>query len=358
MDIAADNLAEKQNTFEMRTKEENAKIEEAKQTLRDMEEKLSIRLKTAEDNIAQKKRDYQEKAEQQLEERTKTREVVQSKVKELNELTQRLENCAEEERLHIERDLERTSAIVTIEKTRLASLEEDEQKAAENFEKDMEGEIALFNEGKQREREAIELERLNLDSLEDFKSQNLETEELEFKQAQEQYNQAKMLLIETKRNLSDLEQRQGKFSTKVEDGLLRLSKVLEGELVSQNKQDDMYLLREHRISLKEIDVEGKMKVSEKQEVLTAESEKLFNLRKNLSFVLEETEKAQEKAEADLREMQGRFAHDREEERTTREAMEESLRDIEEEATLSRSLTEREIGSPTTVSLILAHEKQR
>jgi len=39
-------------------------------------------------------------------------------------------------------------------------------------------------------------------------------------------------------------------------------------------------------------------------------------------------------------------------------MEESLRDIEEEATLSRSLTEREIASPTTVSLILAHEKQR
>jgi len=39
-------------------------------------------------------------------------------------------------------------------------------------------------------------------------------------------------------------------------------------------------------------------------------------------------------------------------------MEESLRDIEEEATLSRSLTEREIGSPTTVSLLLAQEKQR
>ena len=89
----------------------------------------------------------------------------------------------------------------------------------------MEEEIADFNERKQREREALELERLNLDSLEDFKSQNLATEELEFKQAQEQYNQAKMVLIETKRNLSDLEQRQSKFSTKVEDGLLRLSKV-------------------------------------------------------------------------------------------------------------------------------------
>ena len=128
--------------------------------------------------------------------------------------------------------------------------------------------------------------------------------------------------------------------------------------MSQAKQEDMYLLREHRISLKEIDVEGKMKISEKQEMLTAESEKLFNLRKNLSFVLEDTEKAQEKAEAEWRELQSRFAHDREEEKTTREAMEESLRDIEEEATLSKSLTQREIGSPTTVSLILAHEKQR
>ena len=70
------------------------------------------------------------------------------------------------------------------------------------------------------------------------------------------------------------------------------------------------------------------------------------------------EKAQEKAEVELREIQSRFAHDREEERTTKEAMEKSLRDIEEEATLSRSLTEREIRSPTTVSLLLAHEKQR
>ncbi|XP_078351266.1 uncharacterized protein LOC144636002 isoform X2 [Oculina patagonica] len=358
MDIAADNLAEKQNTLEMRTREENAKIEEAKQKLRDMEEKLSLTIKTAEDKIAQKKQDYQENAEQQRKEITKTREVLNSKVKELNELTQRLEHCAEAEKKHIEKDIERASTTVTLEKTRLASLEEDEQKTAENFEKDMEAEMALFNERKHREREAIELERLNLDTLEDFKSQNLETEELEFKQAQEQYNQAKMLLIETKRNLSDLEQRQSKFSTKVEDGLLRLSKVLEGELVSNGKQDDMYLLREHRISLKEIDVDGKMKVSEKQEMLNTESEKLLNLRKNLSFVLEDTEKAQEKAEADLREMQARFAHDREEERTTREAMEESLRDLEEEATLSRSLTEREIGSPTTVSLILAHEKQR
>ncbi|KAJ7384731.1 Kinesin-like protein kif16b [Desmophyllum pertusum] len=358
MDIAADNLAEKQNTLEMRTREENAKIDEAKQKLRDMEEQLSLTIRTAEDDITRKKLDYQDRAEQQREEITKTRDVLHSKVKELNELTQRLENCAAEERLQIEKDIQRTSGIVKMEKTRLASLEEDEQTTAEKFEKDMEADMTIFSERKQREREAIELERLNLDTLEDFKRQKLETEELEFKQAQEQYNQAKMLLIESKRNLSDLEQRQSKFSTKVEDGLLRLSKVLEGELVSQGKQDDMYLLREHRISLKEIDVEGKMKVSEKQELLTAESEKLFNLRKNLSFVLEDTEKAQEKADSDLRDIQGRFAHDREEERTTREAMEESLRDIEEEATLSRSLTEREIGSPTTVSLILAHEKQR
>ena len=92
-----------------------------------------------------------------------------------------------------------------------------------------------------------------------------------------------MLLIESKRNLSDLDQRHSKFSTKAEDGLLRLSKVLEGELASQGKQDDMFQLKEHRISLKEIDVEGKIKVTGKQETLSAEAEKLLDLRKNLSF---------------------------------------------------------------------------
>lgn len=358
VDITADNLAEKQNALDTRTREENAKIEEAKQKLRDMEENFNETITTAEDDFVRKRLDYQDNVDRQQQEINRTRENLNSKVKELNELTQKLEKCAGEEKLQVQREMERTSAIVEIEKTRLASLEEDKQKMAETFEKDMEADLIALNEKKQKDREAIELERLNLDSLEDSKRQKLETEEVEFKQAQEQYNQAKMLLIETKRSLLDLEKRQGKFSTKAEDGLLRLSKVLEGDLVSQAKQEDMYLLREHRISLKEIDVEGKMKISEKQEMLTAESEKLFNLRKNLSFVLEDTEKAQEKAEAEWRELQSRFAHDREEEKTTREAMEESLRDIEEEATLSKSLTQREIGSPTTVSLILAHEKQR
>ncbi|XP_022799911.1 kinesin-like protein KIF16B isoform X2 [Stylophora pistillata] len=358
VDMTADNLAEKQNALETRTREENAKIEEAKQKLRDMEEKLNETIKTAEDDFVRKRLDYQDKVDEQREEIKRTRENLNLKVKEINELTQKLEKCAGEEKSQIQREIERTSGIVEIEKTRLASLEEDELKTAETFEKDMEADLIVLDEKKQKESEAIELERLNLDSLEDIKRQKLETEEMEFNQAQEQYNQAKMLLIETKRSFSDLEKRQGNFSTKAEDGLLRLSKVLDGELASQGKQDYMYLLREHRISLKEMDVEGKMKVSEKQEMLTAESEKLFNMKKNLSFVLEDTEKAQEKAEAEWRELQSRFAHDREEEKTTREAMEESLRDIEEEATLSKNLTQREIGSPTTVSLLLAHEKQR
>lgn len=55
MDIVVDNLVEKQNMFEMRIKEENVKIEEVKQKLRDMEEKLSIRIKIVEDDIVQKK---------------------------------------------------------------------------------------------------------------------------------------------------------------------------------------------------------------------------------------------------------------------------------------------------------------
>lgn len=55
MDIVVDNLVEKQNMLEMRIKEENVKIEEVKQKLRDMEEKLSIRVKIVEDDIVQKK---------------------------------------------------------------------------------------------------------------------------------------------------------------------------------------------------------------------------------------------------------------------------------------------------------------
>lgn len=51
MDIVVDNLVEKQNMLEMRIKEENVKIEEVKQKLRDMEEKLSIRIKIVEDDI-------------------------------------------------------------------------------------------------------------------------------------------------------------------------------------------------------------------------------------------------------------------------------------------------------------------
>ena len=179
-------------------------------------------------------------------------------------MTQRLETCAGEDRLQIEKEIERLTESVKIDKTRLESLEEEEQTAAENFQKEMETDMKRFNERKQREREAIEVERLNLEGLEDFKRQNLETEQLEFQDAQEQYNRAKMLLFESKRNLSELEHRQSKFSTKAEDGLLRLSKVLEGELVSQGKQDDIFQLREHRISLKEIDVEGKMKVTGKK----------------------------------------------------------------------------------------------
>ncbi|XP_073249049.1 uncharacterized protein [Porites lutea] len=358
MDIAADNLAEKQNTLEIRTKEEHVKVEEAKQKLREMEEQLGLRIETAENEIARKKSDYQEKANKQREEIQKSKDFLQTRVKELNELTQRLGSCAGEQKLQLEKEIEKMTEKVNLEKTRLGSLEEEEQTTAENFEREMEEDMKLLKERKRKQREAIELERLNLDGLEDFKRQKLETEEQEFKDAQEQYNRAKMLLIESKRNLTDLEQRQNRFSTKVEDGLLRLSKVLEGELVSQGKQDDMYQLREHKLSLKEIDVEGKIKLTAQQEKLSAETEKLLTLRKNLNFMLEDTEKAQEKAEADLFELQNRFVRDREEERTTREAMEESLRDIEEEATLSRSLTEREIGSPTTVSLLLAHEKQR
>lgn len=358
MDIAADNLAEKQNALEVRTREENLKIEEAKQKLREMEENFNRTVKSSEDEIARNKQEYEVKATKQREEIEKSRDVLQLRIKELNELTQRLENCTGEERLQIEKEIERLTENVKSEKTRVGSLEEDKQIAAESFEKQMVADLKRFNEKKQKEREAIELEKLNFEAVEDFKRQNLETEESDFKEAQEQYNRAKMLLIDSKRNLSDLEQRQNKFSTKVEDGLQRLSKALEGELLTRGKQDDMFQLREHRICLKEIDVEGKVKVTEKQETLNVEADKLQSMRRDLSFVLEDTEKAQEKAEAELRELQSQFARDREEERTTREAMEESLRDIEEEATLSRSLTEREIGSPTTVSLLLAHEKQR
>ena len=264
----------------------------------------------------------------------------------------------DEEKLQIAKEVENLKENVNVEKMRLNSLEEADHTEAENFEKDMEAGTKLLNERKHSQRQAVELERLNLEALEDFKRQNLETEESEFKEAQEQYNRAKMLLVESKRNLADLDRRQRKYSSKVEAELLDLSKSLEGELSTQGKLGDMFELREHRITLKEIDVEGKVKVTEKQATLNEEVDKLVALRKSLTFELEDTEKAQEKAEAELREMQSRFALDREEERTTREAMEESLRDLEEEATLSRSLSEKQIGSPTTVSLLLAHEKHK
>ncbi|XP_068717325.1 kinesin-like protein KIF16B [Montipora capricornis] len=358
MDISADNLAEKHNSLEIRTREENAKIANAKQELREMEKNLNQTKQVAEEEMARKKQEYEVKAEKQREEVEHCRELLQARTQELNKLTKRLESCVNEERLQIAKEVEVLTENVNVEKSRLGSLEEAENTTAENFEKEMEADMILLNERKQSQRQALELERLNLEALEDFKRQNLEAEESEFKEAQEQYNRAKMLLIDSKRNLSDLDQRQSKFSTKVEEELLGLSKVLEGELLEQGKRDDMFQLREHRISLKEIDVEGKLKVTEKQETLNAELDKLMTLRKSLTFELEDTAKAQEKAEADLRELQSRFSRDREEEKTTREAMEESLRDLEEEATLSRSLSEKEIGSPTTVSVLLAHEKQK
>ncbi|XP_015767513.1 PREDICTED: kinesin-like protein KIF16B [Acropora digitifera] len=358
MDITADNLADKQNSLEIRTREENAKIVKAKQELRAMEENLNQTKQKAEKDMTLKKQEYEEKAKKQREEIEKSKELLQARSQELTKSTERLEECADEERLKIAKEVENLTENVNVEKMRLDSLEEADRTEAENFEKDMEAGTKLLNERNQSQRQAVELERLNLEALEDFKRQNLETEESEFKEAQEQYNRAKMLLVESKRNLADLDRRQSKYSSKVEAELLDLSKSLEGELSTQEKLGDMFELREHRITLKEIDVEGKVKVTEKQATLNEEVDKLVKLRKSLTFELEDTEKAQEKAEAELREMQSRFALDREEERTTREAMEESLKDLEEEATLSRSLSEKQIGSPTTVSLLLAHEKHK
>ncbi|XP_067029065.1 kinesin-like protein KIF16B isoform X1 [Acropora muricata] len=358
MDITADNLADKQNSLEIRTREENAKIVKAKQELRAMEENLNQTKQKAEKDMTLKNQEYEEKAKKQREEIEKSKELLQARSQELTKLTERLEECADEERLKIAKEVESLTENVSVEKMRLESLEEADRTEAENFEKHMEAGTKLLNERKQSQRQAVELERLNLEALEDFKRQNLETEESEFKEAQEQYNRAKMLLVESKRNLADLDRRQSKYSSKVEAELLDLSKSLEGELSTEGKLGDMFELREHRITLKEIDVEGKVKVTEKQATLNEEVDRLVKLRKSLTFELEDTEKAQEKAEAELHEMQSRFALDREEERTTREAMEESLKDLEEEATLSRSLSEKQIGSPTTVSLLLAHEKHK
>ena len=69
-------------------------------------------------------------------------------------MTKRLENSAGEERLKIEQDIIRLTENVKLEKTRLVSLEEEEQTAAENFEKELEADMKHFNErklGKEKE---------------------------------------------------------------------------------------------------------------------------------------------------------------------------------------------------------------
>ena len=287
---------------------------------------------------------------------------MESAAKRVQELTLQLEGCVEEQRTQIQLELDTQTKFVDDHKECIASREAEARTIAEAFEKEMQEEIAAFEANKERDNTELELDRMSVGALEELKARHLEADELEFTAAQEKYNEAKMLLNECKKNLSGVEERESALSAKTEDSMLRLSKVLEGDLTFNGKQDELLKLREHKLTLKEIEVEGKIGLANRQENYAVELDRLSEEKKRFRYVLEDFEKTQERAEAEYKELQSRFERDREDERTTMEAMVERLRDIEEETDLSRNLAQTVGGGDVTASdsieMLLVREKRR
>ncbi|XP_048586357.1 kinesin-like protein KIF16B isoform X2 [Nematostella vectensis] len=342
MDFAADNLADAQARLDLRTKEENRKIEEAKEKFAELQTRLAKSAKELEEELERKREDYNTAADERRYQMAKKKDTLQATRSELETLVKDLSTKTGKERLALEKEIQKKDKIYAEQKAYLHQLETEDAKIRQAVDQELDNEMSALTKQLEQNQAFLKLERLNLEELQDAKAAAIRKDELHLKEAQEKYNEVKILLSESKKHLHGIDVRFSKAVGQHEQELLRLSQNLEQDLASRGQHEDVYGLREHRIRLKEIDVEGKLQVTDKKEEVGRNVERLSTDIKRLSFELEDIEKTQEKSEADLTQFQSHIERERRDEIATIDAMRESLQDMEEEASLSQSLSEDEI----------------
>ncbi|KAK3710528.1 hypothetical protein QZH41_009354, partial [Actinostola sp. cb2023] len=342
MDHEADSLANAQYQLEVKTKEQNQKINSAKDRFTGLQQQLAYSAKKAEEELESRRRQYDEISEKRRETINKEREIVNTMRSGLDALVEKLSNSKGNERNNLEKEIKMKRKKLNEQESQLKLLEIEDKNISVDIEEEFEEELSRIQAKAQEDQTALELERLNLEELQDSKTIKLLKDEQELQNAQKRYNEVKMLLNETRKQLRVVEVGSDKASSDKEAGLLEISKVLEERLPGTAQHGEVYKLREHRIQLKEIDVEGKMELADQQEINGINVEQVGGDIKRLAYELEERDKAKEKLENELKEMKEKFQRERLEESATLDAMRESIQDMEEEASLSRSLAGNQI----------------
>ena len=341
-EFAADNLAEAQTKLEQKAREENERIEKKKSKYREFEEQMVSSVKKTGEEIERKRQAFEDAAAAREAALLKEKENVRVLEANMNKLAEELDNLFGDEREKIKTQLDEESVKLESRKSQLALLQQEDLNVREQLSKELEEEMNRLDEAKEQMPEMLDRQMVSIDELDDSKLQNLEVVEEDLKEAQRKYNQVKMLLNESKKHVAEIEQKQNRLSSKAEAGFLHIANFLERDLSSKGLQDEVYVVREHKIALKDIEAEGKLQLAHKQEKLWLETEKISEDAKGLSFVLDDLEKTQDRSENEFRELQEKYHRDRKEEGVIMESLMESLRDMEEESFLSRSLSESEI----------------
>ncbi|XP_031569292.1 kinesin-like protein KIF16B isoform X2 [Actinia tenebrosa] len=342
LDHAADKLANAQNTLETKTREENKKIDAAKKRFDELQQSLAHSAKKAEEDLREKRRKYDEVSEKRQQTIDKERKALDSLRGELSVMVEELSESTGNDRKELEKQIQSKQSRLDQQQVQLDVLEAEDKNISEDIEKEFEEELERIQAKARQDQTAMELERLSLEELQDAKNIKLQKEERELKDAQKEYNEMKMMLNNNRKQLADVEVRSDRAASLGEQRLLEISKALEEKLTGTTQHDEVYKLRERRIHLKEIDVEGKVELAEKQEKISNDADNINGDIKRLSYELEEKGKAKEKLETELKELIAKFSRERNEESATLDAMKENIQDMEEEANLSRSLTENQI----------------
>lgn len=353
---AAESLANAQQRLEQRTNDENLKINSAKEKFSVMQKRLAETARKAEEELESKRRQYDQLSEHRRETINKERDIVSNMRLDLDALTLRLNTTNELEKTTIEKEIKTKRQRLNEQETQLKLLEIENKNISNDIEEEFESELNRIQSKAQEDQTALELERLHLEELQDSKTHKLHKEERELHEEQKKYNEMKKMLNETIKALNNIEQQAVETSTRNEKDVIEICKHLEDQISGTEQHGEINKLREHRVNLKEIDVEGKLQLAEENEKNGITRQQVHNDIKRLSYELEERSRAKEKLEKELKELKEKYGRERMEESATLVAMHESIQDMEEEASLGRSLTENEITHKAPINKLLEKEK--
>ena len=305
-DIAADQLAEAEIELSDKVAEEDKIIHAAQEQLFKLEEEILQTISA--DNAELKAK--QNKFNEEINERSL---VIAKERRSVVELTEKIEKLRDNGQTDSgeNNELRDLEALLEVQKTRLRELEENsivEEKKAEEL---MAMASRDFKQKQAKKEVDLEAERRKIEKLKKHKQNTIKEYAKKVSHFKEMLEDAQIKLREDKAKLKELDIEEEMLHQKLETGVISIAhRLSEGVEIPPEDVSLESLINE----LKVVSDSGRTEVSQKEESMSQELDKIKNNRKVLeeSVVAEENEK--ERIENDLKEMREVFQKDRTEEK--------------------------------------------